>query len=252
MLSKLNKVSINSIIIVITVSLSGIILHELSHFLVAKELGVKAIYHSDHVILTKNPHDWDKMIVAFSGPLFSLIFGVVMLAISYQSKKGSILRLLLIWCGLYNIASFLGYTLISSFVNTGDTGIVLQYFNIPIWVRLVISLLSYLILRYIFPTFTNQFIIYSNPNQNGRSSKELFTYPLLISILFIFIISQPVATWISILPIIFVPFSFIGIIKKYNKIIRTKMPTELFTIDRNYPILILLCITTAIIFVIFK
>ena len=252
MLSKVDKVFFNSVIIVITISIMGIMLHEGAHFLVAKRLGVEAMYHSDHVSLSKNINDFNKMIIAISGPLCSLIFGIITVAISYQVKKASIVRLFLLWFGLYNFASFLGYTLIASFVKIGDTGIIMQYFNVPTALRYLISIFSYLVLRYVLPIFAIQFINYGRSNKREDMSKDLFIYPLVISTTVILIISQPFDTWVSILPVVFVPFSFIGIIKKYRKVIHIEKPARDLIVDQYYAILVFLCIGAVITYVALK
>ncbi len=218
---KNKSLEINSILIVISTTIIGTILHELAHFLMASYYGLKPELHHNYVeYLTENATELQNTIIAGVGPLFSLVFGTIFLLISVKILKPSLSKLFILWLGMDGILSFLGYILIAPIAKNGDTGKVFDFLNIPTSISVVIAVISFAIIIYLFSNLAKEFRFYKNQDlfAQKENAKQLFLYPILSSIFFITILSLPVVTWVSLLPTIFMPMTYLSTMKRYNKL----------------------------------
>ncbi len=244
---KNNSLAINSIMIVISTTIIGTILHELAHFFMAGYFGLKPELHHNYVkYLSANATALQNMIVAGAGPLFSLVFGVIVLFISVKITKPSLFKLFTLWLGMNGILMFLGYILIAPIAKEGDTGKVFDFFNIPVYVSVFIAIISFIVIVYLFSNLSKEFRFYKNEDlfKQDENRKQLFLYPIWSSIVFMTVLSLPVITWISLLPTIFMPMTYISTMKRYKKLDLKDAGLKIDFISK--PLLILTIITIII------
>ncbi|MDG4951279.1 hypothetical protein NLM59_10100 [Weeksellaceae bacterium KMM 9724] len=245
---KNKALAINSTLIVVSTTIIGTILHELAHFLMAKYFELNPELHHNYVnYLTENATEFQKAIIAGIGPVFSLIFGIIILLISVKILKPSLLKLFMLWLGMNGILMFLGYILIAPIVKNGDTGQVFDFLNIPTFISVVIAVISFVIIIKLFSSLSKEFRFYKNEDLfvQKENEKQLFFYPIWFSIIFITILSLPVVTWISLLPTIFMPMTYFSTMKKYRKQNLENAELEINFISKP---LLILTIGTIIIF----
>jgi len=245
---KNKTLAINSTLIVISTTLIGTITHELAHYLTADYFGLKPELHHNYVnFMTDNATELQKVIVAGAGPLFSLIFGIVTLFISIKLIKPNLFKLFMLWLGMNGILMFLGYILIAPIAKEGDTGKVFDYFNIPVSVSILIAIISFGVIIYLFSKLAKEFRFYKNEDafKQNKNAKQLFFYPVLISILVITLLNLPVITWVSLLPTIFMPMTYFSTMGSYKKL---KFNDAKMKIDSISTPLIILTICIIILF----
>lgn len=244
---KTKKLAINSILIVISTSIIGTILHELAHYVIGSYFDLNPELHHNYVRYLSNGTEIQNVLVAGAGPLFSLVFGISFLYISIKYLKPSLKKLFLTWLGMGNILGFLGYLLIAPIAKEGDTGKVFAYLGIPTSVAILVAIISFFIINYVFGKCSSQFIYYKSDLvfDKIQTQKQLFTYPIFSSIIVMTLLSFPITSWVSLLPTLFMPMSYfktLGQYKKMNNIVPT------LTVNKVSPPLLILTIVTILIF----
>lgn len=245
---KNKSLAINSTLIVISTTIIGTILHELAHFLMAKYFELNPELHHNYVnYLTENATELQKAIIAGIGPVFSLIFGTIILLISTKILKPSLFKLFMLWLGMNGILMFLGYILIAPTVKNGDTGKVFDFLNIPTSISVIITVIAFIIIVKLFSSLSKEFRYYKNKDLfvQTENAKQLFFYPIWFSIVFITIFSLPVVTWISLLPTVFMPMTYFSTMKKYRKLNLKNAELEINHISKQ---LLILTVCSIIIF----
>lgn len=216
-----HSLAINSILIVVSTTIIGTILHESSHFLLAYFFGLKAELHSNYVSYNSDvATEFQNVLIAGIGPMVSLFSGILFLIVSIKLIKPSLLKLFFLWLGLNGILNFLGYILIAPFAKAGDTGKVFDYLNFPTLISIGIAFICLFGIILLFKRVSKEFRFYKSQESFNQLdiSKQLFLYPIIGSIIFMVILNLPVKVWLSMLPIIFVPLSYLSIMKSYNKL----------------------------------
>lgn len=244
---KINRFSlaINSSLIAITTFIIATLLHETSHFMLSFFIGLKAELHHNFVIVN-NASKLQEIYIAAIGPVMSLFFGIVFLFISIKLTLPSIKKLFFLWLGLNNLLMFLGYMLVAPFVKSGDTGKVLDYFNVPFYLSLLLSILFLIIMIFIFKNIVSEFKYYKSEDDFNKidNSINLFLIPILSSIVVNSLLIYPSSTIFSYLPTLFTPLAFLSTYFKYN---RSTISTPVFSINK----ISINCLFLFIIFTIF-
>jgi hypothetical protein len=109
-------------------------LHELAHAVAALALGLHPVVHLGSVdtgALTAA----QKATTNAVGPLFSLVSGLLLLALPHRGTP--FVRLFVLWLGLLSVQELNGYLMTGPFVSEGDVGVVLRETGSPVWVGLV-------------------------------------------------------------------------------------------------------------------
>lgn len=239
--------AINGVLIVISASITGTVLHESAHFLTARYVGVPASLHHNYVWIPENTAAKSGVLIAAAGPLFSLLFGVITVAISRKIGKPALLKLFTLWLGMGSILSFFGYLLIAPIVSNGDTGRVFQYFGFPVYLSIAIAAGSFIYMRYLFAKFANQFVHYSAWQNSSKeeNKKQLFLFVIYGSIIGMTLLSLPVVTWVSLLPTLFMPMMYFSTMSAYEKF---AVPTGAFVVDKVSVALVILTVLLIMLF----
>lgn len=217
---KNNSLAINSILIAISTFTIAIILHESAHFFIANLFNLNPELHHNYTKTLIKPNEKQLMLIAAAGPLFSLIIGAIILYISIKLIKPSLFKLFTLWLGMNNFIILFGYILTAPFIKNGDTGRVFDYYNIPFYIAIIIALISLLIISKIFTNLSKEFAFYKNNElfNKEENSRQMLLYPLICSILVNTILNLPVHHFISLLPTIFVPLTYISTLRTYKKL----------------------------------
>ncbi len=244
---KNKSLAINSVLIVISTAILATILHELAHFLVGQYFNLKPVLHHNYVHCQINGTDLQRVLVAAAGPVFSLLLGIVITIFSIKLKKPSLAKLFTIWFGTQNLLVFIGYMLIAPIAKEGDTGKVFSYFGTPTWIIIIVSIFSFVLILFTFPKFAKQFTFYKNEERFDlqENKKQLFVYPIWISIITLTTLNLPVVIWVSLLPNICIPMTYFSIMGKYLKI---DHPKTAKVIDKISIPLVVLTIASIIVF----
>ncbi len=210
------SLAINTSCIVICTAIINTFLHETAHFIVALGFGVKAELHHNFVHL-EGGSELQNAIIAASGPLFSLFFGVICLFISKRMKP-SLSKLFLLWLSLGGLLTFLGYFLIAPFAANGDTGLVFHYLKVPIIASISIAIVSFIGMNILFSRLSKQFVYYKSAEIYNKKDSilQLFLFPIISSMIAMVALNLPVITWVSLLPPIFMPFTYLSTIGSYK------------------------------------
>ena len=106
-------------------------IHELAHALAAAVFGLHPVWHGD-----TTPHltgtAAQETLVALAGPVYSIVSGTAILALSSRARGYP--GLLLTWLGLLSVAGFFGYLLSGPFATRGDIADALRLQHAPPWV----------------------------------------------------------------------------------------------------------------------
>lgn len=243
---KSNALAINSLLILIATAFINTIVHECAHYLTALYFNLEPVLHHNYVETFIEGTARHQMIESAAGPLFSLIFGTVVLLVSIKLIKPSLLKLFLLWLGMGGILVFMGYILIAPIAKEGDTGKVFDYFGFPIYLSVALAILSFIVINMVFARLAPQFKYYKNALafDQRTNAKQLFIYPIFGSIIIGTLLNLPVVIWVSLLPTIFMPMAYFSIMGGYYKLKITDAPVQVDKISISLVIVTLLTVVT--------
>lgn len=237
--------AINSLMITVSTSLITTMLHEGAHYAAARFMNVPASLHHNYVRTPNNTPLAVATIEAAAGPLFSLIFGALVLIFSIRYPKPSLLKLFTLWLGMQGILSFLGYILIAPIARAGDTGKVFAYFGVPVYVSIGIAIGSFIYINRLFSGFAKYFAFYKAGKFSTKNEdcQQLLIYPIIGSIILGTLLNLPVVIWVSLLPTVFMPMTYFATMGSYK---RLQISTDQLIIDKiSIPLVTLTIITIA-------
>jgi hypothetical protein len=112
-----------------------VLLHETSHAVAALLFGGRPVLRPSSVDADLS-HD-QGIVVALTGPFFSLVLGLALVALQRArpglgGRRG--LRLFLMWFTLFNVYEFVGYLMTAPFLRSGDIRSSLDAMGAPGWV----------------------------------------------------------------------------------------------------------------------
>lgn len=130
---------VNSAIAFALALMAVITVHELAHGVAALTQGLHPVVHplfEDDNASTVGT----KVFIALAGPIFSLVSGVVVLALPQLGAVHGFWRLTILWFGLISVQEFSGYLITGLFTDVGDVGASFALWGTPIWARLLVFL----------------------------------------------------------------------------------------------------------------
>ena len=105
--------------------------HEFAHALAGLALHLQATVYPNHVDFSPTTNS-QAIIIALAGPFFSLVSGLIVLALLPRSWGFG--QLLWLWFGLISVQTFTGYLMTGPFFRGGDIGQALALLGAPLWV----------------------------------------------------------------------------------------------------------------------
>ncbi|AMR26965.1 hypothetical protein A0257_07490 [Hymenobacter psoromatis] len=239
-MSLLHKsLAINSVLILLSASIIGTVLHELAHYVVSAHFGLGPTLHHNYVNSVLDGTPRQQMLVAAAGPVFSLLLGVLAAGVAVWLPRPSLTKLFLLWLGMDSILGFLGYLLIAPIAKEGDTGLVFAYFGVPLYAAIALAAVVFVGCQRLYSWFATQFVYYKNAPVFDRAAtqKQLFLYPIFSVIVLLTQLSFPIITWVSLLPTIFLPMTYFSTWGAYRRLALTDAP---MIIDRvSVPLVVL-------------
>ncbi len=220
MILKNKYLGVNSVLIVLSSSIISTMLHEFGHYVVGLYLNLNPELHHNYVIPLTEGSLKSQIAMAAAGPFCSLLIGIIALYVSIKSIKPSLLKLFFLWLGMQNLLMFLGYMIIAPIAKDGDTGKVFDYLGVPMIVSISLAILFFILINFLFSKYSNQFIFYKNEElfRVQENSKQLFLWPILSSIVIMTLLNFPIYSWVSLLPTVFMPMTYISTMEKYKKL----------------------------------
>lgn len=217
---KSHALAINSTFILVSTSIINTIGHELAHYITRLYFHLKPELHHNYVQSSVNGTPLQEMLSAAAGPLFSLVFGMIILWIAIKYISPSLLKLFMLWLGLGSILAFMGYILIAPIAKAGDTGKVFDYFGFPLSLSIGLAIVSFMVIYIVFVRLASQFVHYKGQQvfDQRANAKQLFIYPIFATIILGTLVSLPVVIWISLLPTIFMPMAYFSIMGAYYRL----------------------------------
>ncbi len=131
---------LNSAVAFALALMTMVTLHELAHAVTALSLGLNATLHSGSVYVPNYRSDSERITTALAGPFFSLISGLLILALPRFGR--GFWRLFVMWLGLLSVQEFVGYLMTAPFVTFGDIGQALRLAGAPFWTFILSFLLG--------------------------------------------------------------------------------------------------------------
>jgi len=132
-----------------------ITLHELAHAVAGALQGNSPVMFGFSVDQQSQTNE-QAIVTALAGPVFSLVSGLLVLAVPI-GRLAPIWRLVVLWFGLLSVQEFSGYLITGPFANVGDIGSALQRAGAPAvvaWLGFVVGWgLTYLLARHAVPRF---------------------------------------------------------------------------------------------------
>lgn len=118
-----------------------IALHETSHSVAGLLLGLTPTQFTSQVRFSPEPTAGQQAVTALTGPAFSLVSGLLVVALARLRPPGW-WRLWLAWAGFLSAQEGIGYLVIAPFVSAGDTGSALAALVAPGWVAWALAVVG--------------------------------------------------------------------------------------------------------------
>lgn len=118
-------------------------IHELSHLTTARILGWQATLYPNVVDAHGHIGNFDTELIAGTGPLFSLVTGLLIIwLVKTDNWKSGFARLLVLWFGFLSAETGFGYLFVAPLVAGGDTGQVLALVHAAWWVYAIVFVIG--------------------------------------------------------------------------------------------------------------
>lgn len=158
---KLSSLWFNSSIALLLAGMVATTLHELSHLTTGKIIGESATLFPNEVVFGAHVSTNHQILTAATGPIFSLISGLIIITLLSKSGKG-FMRLFWMWLGLISAQIGFGYLIIAPFARNGDTGKVLSLLNAPNVVYIASFILGIIGMLWLARTFAKSVVAYTD------------------------------------------------------------------------------------------
>jgi hypothetical protein len=241
----LRNVLINSTILFTLASTAETILHESGHFICAWMFSAPDLsLHHNYVNYNSDVlHQHQRILIAAAGPLISLAIGLICHYITKQYRNPNLIRLFLLYMGIFGYIGFFGYLMVAPFFAYGDTGFVLRALNVSIPGIIGVAVTGTAILAFVMFKICGEFVPFlSQANYEADPTrKKTFNFlvhiPLYLGIAATTLLNVPVPTFLSLIAPVFSPFS---IMWAFPALMRKQYAYpaasgELSTIDRLSP-----------------
>jgi len=201
------NIIINSTMLFVIASILAMTLHEFGHFFTsilvhAKQISIHHNYTSNSSV---GISAISSVIIKITGPLVSLIIGVLFHFICSRQEKRNILFLFLTYMSVFGYIGFFGYLIIAPFTPDGDTGYVFYSLGFPLWVMIILSILGAIALYFLINSLMKYFVemgskeIIENTADRVKFIRSLVIYPLVIGIILTTLLNLPVPVIISLI-----------------------------------------------------
>jgi hypothetical protein len=201
------NIIVNSTMLFVIASILTMTFHEFGHFITS--IIVHAQQISIHHNYTSNSSVGlsllDNVLIKSSGPVVSLIIGVVFHFICSRQVKRTSFFLFNVYMSLNGYIGFLGYLIIAYFVPGGDTGYVCYILGFPAWFTILMGFAGAVALYFTINSLMKYFVsmgskeIIENEKDRKEFIRSLILYPLFIGLVITTLLNLPVPTLASLI-----------------------------------------------------
>ncbi len=176
--------------------------HELAHALTGRFLGSQPILHTGFVEHTADISTASRVLIAAAGPLFSLLQGLLLLWLVRKGPAHPRLRLFGVWMSFHGMVNFVGYVFSTSFALSADLGRIAVLLQLPMPVRVALTGLGYVGLRYVVRPLAPAFAaLCAHPLPAAVAARafahELGLYAGALATPILIVAALPVPHWLS-------------------------------------------------------
>jgi hypothetical protein len=202
------SIVVNSLILYVIAFLLTTILHEIAHALAGLLFSSQPVLHHNYVehLSWNDLSVQPQVYIALSGPLFSLIQGLVAGFVYFESTKKRPFDLFMLWFSILGMFNFLGYLMTGPLFHEGDIGKALVLLNAPVWFQILIALVGAVLLLFIAYKLTRPFLNFSYKKEWVKSGKyrknfsfHILILPWLVGSAVITILYLPIVAVVSII-----------------------------------------------------
>jgi len=201
-------VTINSAVIYVIAFLITTIIHELSHAFVGMINDSGPVLHHNFVEHTTiaNLSIPQRVSISLSGPVASLLQGLLVGLIYLKVQKKTLFQLFLLWFSVLGFTNFFGYLMTGPFFQAGDIGKVYQLLHCPLYFQIIVAVLGMLILSFLAYKLTLPFLQFSykqkwvdTPKSRTDFSLNIIILPWIIGSTIVTTLYLPVVAIVSII-----------------------------------------------------
>lgn len=142
-------------------------LHEFAHAVAGLALGLRPVLYASSVDYLITGSASEQITTALAGPLFSLVSGLLILAL--PPRGGAFARLFVLWLGLQSCQEFFGYLITGPFVRVGDIGQALSLLAAPGWVYALCFLAGWAGTFWLGRVATQHLLVFTDPQPETRA-----------------------------------------------------------------------------------
>ena len=213
------RITVNSTVLYVTAFLVTTILHESLHALFGVLFDSHPVLHHNYVehLNSETITNSQNIAIALSGPLFSLMQGIIAAGIFFRMKKYDLTQLLIAWVAILGFNNFLGYLLTGPLFKVGDIGKVYHILGAPLYLQIILALIAAVLLVKITLMMSRPFLGFATHQewlQVGSSRKKYLFYiiilPWIFGSLIMTVLYLPIIAIISIIYPLMSGFVFIG------------------------------------------
>ena len=207
------NIIINSSALFIIATILQMTLHECGHFVAGILLNVRnpALFHNYASYDLSSVGLVSQICIAAAGPLTSLCIAIIFHLACKLYKRRNILFLFMLYMCVFGYICFFGYLAIAPIFGNGDTGFIFNALNFPLWLTILIALIS-IVALFILKRLSRYFIemgtreIMETPQSRKDFADSLIQYPVYIGIGITTLLNLPVSVALSLIYPICSPF----------------------------------------------
>lgn len=170
--------TLNTTLAMVGATMATLVLHELSHAIAAIAQGSPArLFPSASVALRERPVP-EQIVEMMTGPVFSLVLGVVLIAVLRPGPRPGFGHLWLSWLGFTSAMEGIGYLILTP-LGVGDTGMSAELSGLPPalgWVAAALSIGGMVLLARAYGRRIARFV----PHGDSPRLRGLSFYPWMI------------------------------------------------------------------------
>ncbi len=201
------NIILNSTMLFVIASILTMTFHEFGHFITSIIVHAQqiSIHHNYTSSSSVGLSLLDNILIKGSGPVVSLIVGVVFHFICSRQVKRTAFFLFNIYMSLNGYIGFFGYLIIAHFVPGGDTGYVCYSLGFPAWLTILLGFVGAVVLYLIINSLMKYFVamgskeIIENKEDRKEFIRSLILFPLFIGLVITTLLNLPVPTLVSLI-----------------------------------------------------
>jgi hypothetical protein len=225
------NIVINSSLLFVITNIAEMTIHEFGHFFASLLVHAKqiSIHHNYTSNIDEGLSLTNSLFIKASGPVISLIIGILFHFICSRQFKRNILFLFNLYMSVFGYIGFFGYLIIAPVFPGGDTGYVCYALGFPMWLMIMVAVTGVIALYVLINRLMKYFVelgtkeIIENKEARNKFIRSLILYPLLIGIVITTLLNLPIPAFVSLVAPVCSPFTFMW---AYGNALKKHYPVE--------------------------